>query len=118
MAWPRAIAVAEFLEKSPINKLASAWLTKLLSVADFAKEPLSVAGSNSTFSNVGSFPRRLSGKSKLMHEKGKFFFINSAMRTGAEKPWLFPPTTTTFPVFRSGRFQIRSEKSGFDCFCQ
>ena len=59
-----AIAVAEFLEKSPARRVRSVSLMAAVSVADLANEPDSVLFAKLTLGRTGSLPCRASGRSR------------------------------------------------------
>lgn len=58
----RAMAVAEFLEKSPARMVKSLVFRPERRSPDLAKEPLLVDGANMMFGRGGSWPRRASGR--------------------------------------------------------
>lgn len=62
MASLRAIAVAEFLEKSPARSVKSPVFRQARRSLDLAKEPLLVEGAKIIFGRGGSWPRRMSGR--------------------------------------------------------
>ena len=114
-----AMAVSEFLERSPIMRESPEDSCALARSGDFAKEPDSVEGVKMKFDRGGSLDLRVSGRIVLTSLTGKFCDKYSEDLTALAKFWLLPPTTEIMPVFCSGIFQERSLKSSFlSCFCQ
>lgn len=112
-ASARAMAVAEFLENSPAQKMKSASMAALFRMVDLAKEPESVAGAKSMLGSGGSLERRASGRRTLTSLSGSELRY-SAFLMILEKFWLLPPMSWMVPVFCSGMFQrMSSEGLGF-----
>lgn len=81
----RAMVVAEFLEKSPINRLDAEFVHALRNSGDLAKEPESVLGVKVIFDRGGSEPRRLSGRTSWTVLSGKWLRRYSEMRYALAK---------------------------------
>lgn len=113
-----ATVVSEFLEKSPRKTEKSVVSSAEESSADFLKVPESVEGVKVKFGRGGRDCLRESGRMIFNSSRLEWEVKNSAVFISVEKFWELPPTIETFPDFCSGRFQRRSLKSGFSCFCQ
>lgn len=81
MASLIAMAVEEFLERSPARMVKSSEIKALLSSGDLAKEPLLVEGVKLRLVIGGSCPRSASGKKIWTFCMGKVWFRNSPIRT-------------------------------------
>ena len=114
-----AMAVSEFLDKSPMKSEASASKTERSSSADFLKEPESVAGRKVIFDKGGILFCSADGSKMLRVLMGKVSEINSLVRMTLEKLLELPPIMFTMPVFCSGMFHSKSGKIGpLSIFCQ
>ena len=119
MASEIATQVAEFLERSPTKTEKSAESTNSFKSEDLSKEPESVAGRKVISGKGGTLFLRVFGRRMFNFFIGKDFDKYSEVWMTVEKLPEFPPTMLKVPVFCSGIFQERSEKSlrsGF--FCQ
>lgn len=74
-----AVAVVVFLEKSPINRLKSAFWQALSSTVEGAKEPELVAGAKSRCSELGNWALRLWGRMSWRFLSGKVWFRYSVI---------------------------------------
>lgn len=103
-----AMAVAEFLERSPIKIEKSAASTYSVMALDLAKEPDSVLLKKLTPGIGGILPRRASGSRMPNDFTGNVLEIKSAVLATTAKLLEFPPIILIWPVFCSGMFHSRS----------